>query len=298
MNTTQPSALKSWILALRPRTLTATLAPVIVGAALSRRFTPDLSWFLVSCALLCTLFLQLTSNLVNDVSDFKKGTDTAERLGPLRATANGWLTPRAVWIGAIICIVGAILSGLPLILAGGLPLLILGAASVLAAVAYTAGPFPLAYLGLGELFVLIFFGWVAVSGLVYALTGSWFVPGSWLAATQVGLLTVVMIAVNNLRDINGDRQSGKRTLAARFGERFIRGLIAFCLFTPYVMGVLWWPITNRAFFLPLMALPFGFKVWNGLVATKPSKEMNRFLGMASMHLLLFGLLLSLGLVWL
>lgn len=291
------SKLQAWMLASRPKTLTATVVPVLVGSAIAWRNNPNLSWFLVACALICTFALQIATNLVNDVADFKKGTDNEERLGPLRATANGWLTPNSVWVGAVIAIIVAIISGLPLIEAGGVPLLILGVASILAAVAYTAGPFPLAYLGLGEVFVLIFFGWVAVGGLVYALTMSWTVPGMWLAGTQIGLLSVVMIAINNLRDIHGDKKSGKNTLAARFGISFARMMITYVTFTPYVIGALWWRESKLATLLPLLALPMAIKFWKGFAQTQPSKSMNAYLGKASLHLLVFGILLSVALIW-
>lgn len=297
MNTQSISKIQAWALASRPKTLTATIAPILVGTALAWRYNPGLSWTLVGCAFICTFALQIATNLVNDVADFKKGTDTAERLGPLRATANGWLSPNAVWMGAIISILIAIVSGLPLINTGGIPLLILGVASIIAAVAYTAGPFPLAYLGLGEIFVLIFFGWVAVGGLVYALTLSWSVPGMWLAGTQIGLLSVVMIAINNLRDIHGDQKSGKRTLAARFGISFARMMITYVTFIPYVLGALWWRESKLATLLPLLALPMAIKFWKGFAQTQPSKAMNVYLGKASLHLLVFGILLSVALAW-
>jgi 1,4-dihydroxy-2-naphthoate polyprenyltransferase len=280
------SQTQAWLLATRPRTLTATLAPIFVGSALAYRHNGFVSWFLVGCALLCTLCLQITSNLVNDVSDFKKGTDTPDRLGPMRATAQGWLTPQAVWVGAGVAILGALVSGFPLMIA-----------SIIAAVAYTAGPFPLAYLGLGEVFVLIFFGWVAVGGLSFALTGTWPIEGAGIAGTQIGLLSVTMIAINNLRDIHGDKKNGKKTLAARFGENFIRSVIGAALFSPYVMGMLWWHVAPLATLLPLPALVFAFKIWGGLQATPPSKALNAFLGKASMHLLVFGILLSVALTW-
>lgn len=288
---------QAWMLASRPRTLTATVAPVFVGTALAWRHSDELSWYLVACALICTLCLQITTNLVNDVADFKKGTDTPDRLGPPRAAANGWLSPKAVWAGAVTFIILAVLSGLPLINAGGVPLLILGIACIVAAVAYTAGPFPLAYLGLGEVFVLIFFGWIAVGGLVYALTGRWDIPGTFLAATQIGFLSVVMIAVNNLRDIVGDRKNGKKTLAARFGEPFVRGLITVVLFAPYFIGVFWWDESRLAVYLPCLALPLAIKFTKDLVHVAPSKAMNAFLGRASLHLLLFSVLLSVALMW-
>jgi 1,4-dihydroxy-2-naphthoate polyprenyltransferase len=291
------SKTSAWLLATRPRTLTATLAPIFVGSAVAIKHQGSVPWFLVVCALLCTLFLQITTNLVNDVSDFKKGTDTPDRLGPLRATSQGWLTPKSVWIGAIASIILALAFGFPLLLAGGWPLVILGLASIIAAVAYTAGPYPLAYHGLGEVFVLIFFGWVAVAGLAFALTGSWPIEGALLAGTQVGLLSVTMIAINNLRDINGDRRNGKKTLAARFGENFIRLVIQFSFFGPYILGALWWKTSLPAVFLPFVALPIAIKINLDLRSVKPSKELNSFLGKASLHLLIFGILLSVALIW-
>ncbi len=288
---------RAWLLATRPRTLTATATPVLVGAALTWHHAGAVDPFLVLCAVLCTLSLQIATNLVNDVSDFQKGTDTAERLGPRRATAQGWLSPAAVWTGAVVALALAVVTGFPLIQAGGWPLVLLGAASLVAAVAYTAGPFPLAYLGLGELFVLVFFGWVAVGGFVYALTLRWDVPGQWLAATQIGALSVVMIAINNLRDMEGDRQSGKHTLAARYGRGFMLALLAAALFGPYVLGGLWLQLAPAAAMLPVLALPLAGKLFHNLCHTPPSAAMNALLGKASLHLLLFGFLLAVGLLW-
>jgi 1,4-dihydroxy-2-naphthoate octaprenyltransferase len=289
--------LQAWLLATRPRTLTATATPVLVGAALTWHHAGAVDLTLVLCAVLCTLSLQIATNLVNDVSDFQKGTDTAERLGPRRATAQGWLSPASVWAGAIVALLVAVVAGWPLIQAGGWPLALLGLASLIAAVAYTAGPFPLAYLGLGELFVLIFFGWVAVGGFVFALTLRWDVPGQWLAATQVGALSVVMIAVNNLRDMDGDRRSGKRTLAARYGRSLMLVLIAAATFGPYVLGGFWLQLAPAAAMLPVLALPVGVKFFHALCRTPASPAMNALLGKASLHLLLFGVLLSVGLAW-
>ncbi len=291
------SKTQAWLLATRPKTLTATLAPIFVGSAVAFKHNPNIELILVGCALLCTLCLQVCTNLVNDVSDFKKGTDDPNRLGPPRAAAQGWLSPAEIWIGVAITIILAVIFGTPLIMAGGTPVIIIGIASILAAIAYTAGPFPLAYLGLGELFVLIFFGWVAVCGLAFNLTLTWPVPGAILAGTQVGLLSVTMIAINNLRDIHGDRKANKNTLAARFGEKFIRGLIGVCFFAPYLLGVMWWPLSKAAALLPLLVLPIGIIFFRGLQLTQPSREMNAFLGKASLHLLIFGIILSIALIW-
>ena len=285
------------LLASRPKTLTATLAPIFVGSAIALKHNPQVDYLLIVCALLCTLCLQVCTNLVNDVSDFKKGTDDPNRLGPPRTAAQGWLSPTEIWIGVVLTVLLAMLFGAPLILAGGMPVVIIGIASIIAAIAYTAGPFPLAYLGLGEVFVLIFFGWVAVCGLAFNLTLDWPVPGAFLAGTQVGLLSVTMIAINNLRDIHGDRKANKNTLAARFGEKFIRTLIGVCFFSPYFLGLLWWPLSPAATLLPLIALPLGIIFFTGLQKTQPSREMNAFLGKASLHLLIFGILLSIALIW-
>ena len=128
-------------------------------------------------------------------------------------------------------------------------------------------------------------------------TGTWPIEGAGIAGTQIGLLSVTMIAINNLRDIHGDKKSGKKTLAARFGENFIRSVIGAALFSPYVMGILWWRVAPLATLLPLPALLFAFKIWGGLQATPPSKALNAFLGKASLHLLFFGILLSVALTW-
>jgi len=291
------SKTQAWLLATRPKTLTATLAPIFVGSAVALKHNPHVDFLLIACALLCTLCLQVCTNLVNDVSDFKKGTDDPNRLGPPRAAAQGWLSPTEIWIGVTVTVILAILFGTPLVLAGGMPVVMIGIASIIAAIAYTAGPYPLAYLGLGELFVLIFFGWVAVCGLAFNLTLDWPVPGAILAGTQVGLLSVTMIAINNLRDIHGDRRAQKNTLAARFGEKFIRTLIGVCFFAPYLLGLLWWPLSQSAALVPFLGLPLGIIFFNGLQKTPPSREMNAFLGKASLHLFIFGVLLSIALIW-
>ncbi len=288
--------LQAWLLATRPRTLTATLAPVLVGSAVALHHQGTVSWYLVACALACVLCLQVATNLVNDVADYKKGADTPDRLGPPRATANGWLDPQSVWAGALLAVGVAIVAGMPLVMAGGAPLAWLGVASVVAAIAYTAGPFPLAYLGLGEIFVLVFFGWVGVCGLAFALTGAWPVA-AFLAGTQVGLLSVTMIAINNLRDMDGDREHGKRTLAARYGEGLIRRVIDVGLFAPYALGLAWWAWSPWPALVPCLALPAAVRIRRGLAATRPSRAMNAFLGKASLHLLAFSLLLAGSLAW-
>jgi 1,4-dihydroxy-2-naphthoate octaprenyltransferase len=179
------------------------------------------------------VLIQIATNFINDALDFKKGADTGERVGPLRVTAAGLLSADTVMQGAWVCLILAALCGIPLLYRGGWPMLLVGLASIVAAYAYTGGPYPLAYHGLGELFVILFFGFVAVGGTFYAhslqLTRS-----ALLAGFATGSLAAVLIVINNLRDIDSDRRSNKRTLAARFGERFARAEVVFFALAPFV----------------------------------------------------------------
>src|SRR5258708_26381300 len=214
-----------WLLAAPPKTLAVGVGRVRTGRALAGRGTANgrlpIDWWLCAGRRAGALFIQIGTNLVNDALDFKKGTDTAERLGPLRVTQAGLLSAGAVMRGAYVCFFLAALCGIPLVLHSGWPLLAIGLGSIAAAYAYTGGPYPLAYHGLGELFVLIFFGLVAVGGTFYIQRGTldWTVLAMGVA---IGLLAVALLAINNLRDAKNDVHSGKRTMAIRFGETFER----------------------------------------------------------------------------
>jgi 1,4-dihydroxy-2-naphthoate polyprenyltransferase len=215
-----PGRFKIWWLTLRPATLWAGAAPVFVGSALAARHG-HFSLISAICALLGALLIQVGCNLVNDYSDFEKGADDQERLGPARAAAQGWLTVDELKRGAMISLGLAGLVGVYLTWVGGWPILMLGLASLLCAVAYTAGPFPLAYLGLGDMFVMIFFGFGAVGGTYYVHAQAlhpYLIPVSW----AVGALATAILAVNNLRDRVGDAKVGKRTLAVRYGRQAVR----------------------------------------------------------------------------
>ncbi|HEY8848981.1 MAG TPA: 1,4-dihydroxy-2-naphthoate octaprenyltransferase, partial [Thermoanaerobaculia bacterium] len=182
-----------WLLAARPKTLSASVVPVLVGTALAH---PVLHWPSFACALFGAVFIQIGTNLVNDAIDFRRGADTAARLGPLRVTQAGLLTANTVLLGATLSFTLAALCGIPLIVRGGWPIVIVGITSIVAAYAYTGGPYPLAYHGLGELFVIIFFGFVAVVGSYYVqrLTTE---RSAWIAGLAVGCLAVTLLAVNN-----------------------------------------------------------------------------------------------------
>jgi 1,4-dihydroxy-2-naphthoate octaprenyltransferase len=246
-----------------------------------------------ACALLGSIFIQIGTNLVNDALDFKKGADRADRLGPLRVTQAGLLSVDAVLRGAYLCFVLAAACGVPLIVRAGWPLLAVGLASIAAAYAYTGGPYPLAYHGLGELFVFIFFGLVAVGGSYYVQTTAMKVE-VLIAGAAVGLLAIVLLAINNLRDLEHDRASNKRTLAARFGAKFARLEIAFCAIVPFAAAVViasmrgQWPLS-----ITLLAMPLAIAII-ARVNRSEGAALNRCLAMAGALQWLFGVLFVVG----
>jgi len=216
----------AWLLAIRLKTLPAAAAPVIVGSALAFsnggfRFVPAF------VCLLTALLLQIGSNLANDVFDFEKGADAGERLGPIRVTQAGYLTPKQVKRGMWSVFGVSALLGVYLTFQGGWPILILGVAAIISAILYTGGPLPLGYIGLGDIFVFIFFGLAATAGTYYVLVGFITIP-AWLMAVSMGLLTVNLLVVNNIRDLEIDRQVGKKTLAVRLGKDAAKIEYIFC----------------------------------------------------------------------
>lgn len=286
--------LKTWFLATRPKTLTASFVPVLVGTALAYSAGSPLKISLTGFALLSAFLIQIGTNLVNDAIDFKKGADTAERIGPLRVTQSGLLSPRRVLAGAFLCLALAMLSAIPLVIAGGWPIVIVGCVSLFFAYGYTGGPIPLAYLGLGDLFVLIFFGLVAVSG-VYFLQSGRMDANALVAGVQIGFLATVLIAINNLRDLEGDVRVGKRTLAVRWGLNFARMEIAFLCLAPFFINLYWLRDKFKwAALLPLLALPLAVKLSLAIFRTAPGPVYNEFLARAAGLHLVFGLLWSIG----
>jgi 1,4-dihydroxy-2-naphthoate octaprenyltransferase len=208
--------LKTWMLAIRPKTLPAAIAPVMIGTAMA--FGDGVHHF--GAAILCllaALAIQIGTNLANDYYDFKKGTDTEHRIGPTRVTQAGLIPPETIKWAFILSFVMAAVFSLWLIQRGGKPILIIGILAVLSGIFYTAGPWPLGYIGLGDLFVLIFFGPVAVAGTYYVQSYE-MNAAVILAGIAPGLISVAILTVNNLRDIDSDRAAGKRTLAVRFGR--------------------------------------------------------------------------------
>jgi len=252
------SAVRIWVLAARVRTLPAAVAPVLVGTALGAR-DGDLDVLAFVFALLGALFIQVGTNLSNDYSDARRGADTEDRLGPLRVTAGGLVPPRQVLVATYVSFGLAVLSGVYLIAVAGPVLLAIGAASIVAGVLYTGGPRPYGYEGLGEVFVFLFFGIVAVSGSYYVQREA--LPWPVFAlAVPVGLIAAAILVVNNVRDVDTDRRAGKRTLAVRLGRERARGLYAGLLAGAYLSlgvvaaGLCAWVL------LPLLTIPLAVRL--------------------------------------
>ncbi len=285
--------MKNWLLAARPKTLAASVTPVLAGTALAFRDLATMHWQPFVFALLGAVFIQIGTNYVNDALDFKKGADTHTRLGPLRVTAAGLISAEAVLRGAYVCFFLAALCGIPLILRGGWPIAAIGIASIIAAYAYTGGPYPLAYHGLGELFVMIFFGLVAVCGSFY-LQRLTLDPAAWIGGFAVGSLAVVILSINNLRDIDNDRASNKRTLAARFGATFARAEIVIFALTPFLcVAAVAYLRGSRNLAIPMLALIPALALLLR-VARSRGAELNRCLALAGALEWIFGILYVVG----
>ncbi|MDF1661032.1 MAG: 1,4-dihydroxy-2-naphthoate polyprenyltransferase [Planctomycetota bacterium] len=289
----RPSAFIVWLSAIRPQTLTASLAPVAVGTALALQ-DGKVNWLIAITALLGAIMIQIGTNFFNDYSDFKKGADTEDRLGPARATQKGWVTPKQMLVATVVAFVLAGGIGLFLSAVGGWPILLIGVFGILSGLAYTGGPYPLAYVGLGDLFVMLFFGNAAVCGTYFAQTGE-VTLASVLASFAVGAFATAILVVNNLRDRNTDLVANKRTLAVRFGASFARLEYAIMVFGPYVIVVLvsQLDIGHTGWLLPLLTLPLALYEFKS-VLVKDGAALNAHLGGAARLGVLFSLLLAGG----
>ncbi len=243
----RPAMPVAWWLALRPKKLTVSLAPVLVGTAIAYAETATLTLWPALVALLAAILIQIGTNLHNDVADFERGADTPDRLGPARATAMGWLAPSAVRRAAWLAFAAAFLLGILLVARGGWPIVVIGLCSLAAGWAYTGGPKPIAYTPLGELFVLIFFGLAAVGGSHYLQTFSLSLP-ALLGALMLGAFAAAVISVNNTRDSLTDARVGKRTLAVALGRTAMNRVYAFELALPFAL-------------LPVLAAQLGKGWW-------------------------------------
>ena len=276
--------------AARPKTLGAAVAPVVVGSVIGWRLGGAVfDWGLFFCTLGSCLALQVATNWFNDVLDFQRGADTAARVGPRRITAAGAVPPRAVLMAAVLMLGVAAALAVPLWVERGWPIVAIGVPSLYFCFGYTGGPVPLAYRGLGELFVILFFGLVAVTGSAFVQSGGWHVE-ALVAGLQTGCLSTVLIAINNLRDREEDSRTGKRTLAVRYGEVWARGEITLLFVVAYGLGFFWLAQGERAVvFGSVLPAMLGSVIVRRVRARPPGPVYNRLLAMSGAHLLLFAL---------
>jgi len=291
----QMTPLKAWILAARPKTLPAAVAPVLVGTALAIRadlFAP----LPALAALLGALLIQIGVNFANDYFDYVSGVDTEERLGPTRATASGLLSPRQMKMGIIVVLGLAVLIGVYLVIIGGWPILAVGVASILSTLAYSAGPFPIASNGLGDIFVFIFFGLVAVSGTYYVQALN-LDPWVLVSAMPPGLLITAIIVVNNLRDIDTDSKSGKRTLAVILGRQGTRVEYAFLVVVSYSLLFVLYFVGGFGvgIFLPVISLPLAIPLVHAIYEQQ-GRELNKSLAGTARLALVFCILMAVGVI--
>jgi 1,4-dihydroxy-2-naphthoate octaprenyltransferase len=291
-----PGSLAVWVMAARPRTLTAAIVPVLVGTALAIadhafRAMP------AAAAVLGAVLIQIGTNLANDYFDAAKGADS-ERRGPTRVTQAGLATPRQMRTAIVITFGLAVMCGAYLAVVGGWPIVLIGVLSIASGLAYTGGPYPLGYHGMGDLFVFVFFGLAATMGTHYVQAHRLTALSFW-AALPMGFLTVAILVANNLRDADSDRRAGKRTLVARYGRRFgqieYAAAVLLSLAVPVLMvasGTL-----RPTGILPLLTLPLAWAMVRKVFAASPSlPDHLRLLAGTSWLLLAFGLLFGLGII--
>jgi 1,4-dihydroxy-2-naphthoate octaprenyltransferase len=291
-----PGGVRIWLMAARPRTLPAAVAPVLVGTALAG-FAHVFHPLRFIAALLSATFIQIGTNLSNDYSDARRGADTEDRLGPVRVTAGGLVPPKQVLIATYVTFGIAVLFGLYLVIVAGWQLLLVGAASILAGVLYTGGPRPYGYEGLGELFVFLFFGIVAVAGSYFVQVEhlDW---EAFALAVPVGLLASAILVVNNFRDIDTDRRAGKRTLAVRLGRERTRAMYAAMVYSAYLLTPVTWlfgPLTAWVV-LPVLTVPFAASVVRLVRNHTDGPSLNQALAKSGMLQLAFCVLFSAGLL--
>ena len=291
------AGIRDWVHAARPPTLPAAIVPVLVGAGLAigrHHFLP----LVFAMTLAASLLIQIGTNFANDYYDFKKGADTSERIGPARITSQGLVSAHHVLTAAVVAFAMAAVIGVYLIYVGGIPILIVGLASIVSGIAYTGGPYPLGYHGLGDAFTFIFFGVVAVLGTFYLQTGT-VTLAAFAASLPVAFLVTAILVVNNIRDIDTDRKAGKMTLAARFGRRATRReyaiLVLGSYLFPFVMLLLhstrWY-----LFWLPLITIPIALGLISTVSSNTDGPALNKALkGTGQLHMA-FGVLFAISLL--
>jgi len=287
-------SVKNWLLASRPKTLLASFAPVLIGTSMAYA-GGSFHTLTAVVTLLAAVLIQTGTNYSNDYCDFLKGADTEDRKGPLRVTQAGLIDASSMRNATVIVFLLAIICGLYLVFRGGWPILLIGLLSVLFGVLYTAGRYSLAYLGIADLFVFVFFGPVAVAGTYYLQTLEISMVVI-MAGIPCGLISVAILTVNNLRDVNEDRKAGKKTPAVRFGSAFATGQYIFCMAIATMFPLLIYFLSDEKIYslLALLVVPLSFAACKTVVTFKEAGELNKMLGYTARVLFLYSLLFAVG----
>lgn len=288
------SMLQIFFQAVRPKTLSASVIPVITGSSVAYA-NAHFSWGIFLLTLIAALLIQIGTNFANDLYDFINGADNEDRIGPARVTQSGLLSISSMKVITAFIFFAAICCGYPLVIRGGFPVLCIGLVSIISGYLYTAGPYPLGYNGLGDIFVFIFFGPIAVCGTYFLQTHN-VTNFSLLCGIICGLLSVVLLCVNNLRDIDTDRESGKKTLAVRFGFRFVQAEFILILIFIYIISVvLYLNASKLSLLITLLTVPISINLINSIII-KRGAELNDMLGSVSRFMLIHSCLLIIGIL--
>jgi 1,4-dihydroxy-2-naphthoate octaprenyltransferase len=287
-------SIKFWVLATRPKTLSAGVIPVIIGSSIAF-YAGQFNWLYFIITFVCSLLIQIITNFINEIYDFKKGADTVDRIGPQRQVASGNISEKSMRLVSIILIIITFILGLILVARGGLPVLLIGVISLILAYGYTGGPYPLAYKGLGDIFVLIFFGLVAVGGTYYIQTLN-MDSVVIIAGLAPGFLSMNILGVNNIRDVRTDKNVNKLTLAVRIGARNAKILYIILNVLTYLSIISIYFFTHKVWILlPFLTIFHAFNLSKKIMIFHGA-ELNEILEGTGKLLLIFGLLMSLGFI--
>ena len=290
--------LKSWWITARPNTLAVSIAPVLLGISLAFHNNQLNNIFVAFLTLVAAIMIQIGTNFINDYYDFIKGADDQNRLGPIRSAQSGLLSLSEIKYGGFMSLLIALIIGVYLVIEGGVPILIIGSLSLLSGYCYTGGPYPLGYNGLGDIFVFLFFGLLAVPGTYYLQTNILFDFNSILIGSSIGCIAVAILCVNNIRDVNTDKKIGKQTLAVRFGAFPVIILFDTMILLSYffiIILFLSWSSQSYALYLQILSIPVSIKLIID-VHNKNGRELNDVLKNVCYFYEIFALLLILGLI--
>jgi 1,4-dihydroxy-2-naphthoate octaprenyltransferase len=290
--------LKSWWITARPNTLAVSIAPVLLGISLAFHNNQLNNIFVAFLTLVAAIMIQIGTNFINDYYDFIKGADDQNRLGPIRSAQSGLLSLSEIKYGGFMSFLIALIIGVYLVIEGGVPILIIGSLSLLSGYCYTGGPYPLGYNGLGDIFVFLFFGLLAVPGTYYLQTNILFDFNSILIGSSIGCIAVAILCVNNIRDVNTDKKIGKQTLAVRFGAFPVIILFDTMILLSYffiIILFLSWSSQSYALYLQILSIPVSIKLIID-IHNKNGRELNDVLKNVCYFYEIFALLLILGII--